>query len=428
MNDRSAAPDILPGIPKVLVIGTTADYIQWIRHACPGRALFLTAPGIRHAASEPLPDPSEELLWDLSDMSKLLPALTAHLETFNQTPTGIACFDCESMEPAAHLAAALGLTYPDISAIENSRDKQVSKQLWQAEKIPCPRVWPVHCIDDVLKLLPEVTAGLVLKPAKGSGSELVFRCRNRPEAETAFHTLAAGLEKRRKNPLFGCTDGRILAEERICGPEYSSDVILTPEGATLIRLTRKIKPAGLPFGTAAGYEIPAALPPQLSMTRLADLLWNAARALGILSGICMVDFVVKNNFPCLIEMTPRPGGDCLPQLLRVSGNLDILKLALDVAENKPWDLTGIRFAPHMGIRIHARKSGILKTVHSHALASDPRVRQLEIRRLPGHVITLPPKDYDSWLLGHVIIDTRGWNFPETRAMMLAGRLNIEIQS
>jgi biotin carboxylase len=427
MNDRSAAPDIPSGIPKALVVGTTADYIQWIRHACPGRALFLTHPRVRHAASEPLPDPSEELLWDLSDMSGLIPALYAHLETFNQTPTGIACFDCESMAPSAHLAAALDLTYPHMAAIENCRDKQVSKQLWQAEKIPCPRVWPVHCIDDVLTLLPQTFAGLVLKPAKGSGSELVFQCRNRAEAEAAFPTLAAGLKKRRGNPLFGLTEGQILAEERICGPEYSSDFILTPEKTTLIRLTRKIKPAGLPFGTAAGYEIPAALPPQLSMTRLAALLGDAARALGLDNGICMVDFVMKNNFPCLIEMTPRPGGDCLPWLLKIAGNLDILKLTLDVAQNKPWDLTGMRFAPHMGIRIHAKKSGILKAVHSHALASDPRVRQLEIRRLPGHVITLPPKDYDSWLLGHVIIDTQGWNFPETRAMMLAGRLNIEIR-
>jgi biotin carboxylase len=423
MNDRSAVPEI----PRVLVVGTTSDYIQWIRDACPGRALFITAPGIRDAASEPQPDPSEELLWDLSDMSGLMPALTAHLQTFNQTPAGIACFDCESMEPAAHLAKALGLTYPDISAIKNCRDKQISKQLWQKEKIPCPRVWPIHCLEDVLRLLPEVTAGLVLKPAKGSGSELVFLCRNQMEAKTAFHTLAAGLEKRRGSLLFGHTDTRILAEERICGPEYSSDFILAPEGAFLIRLTRKIKPAGLPFGTAAGYEIPAALPPQLSMARLADLLGKAARALGILSGICMVDFVVKNQSPWLIEMTPRPGGDCLPQLLRASGNLDILKLTLDVAENLPLDLNGIQFTPHMGIRIHAKKSGVLTAVHTHALASDPRVRQLEIRRLPGHVISLPPNDYDAWLLGHVIIDTRGWNFPETRAMMLAGRLNIEIQ-
>jgi biotin carboxylase len=423
MNDTSAVPKI----PKVLVVGTTADYIQWIRQACPGRGLFITAPKIRHTAGEPVPDPSEELLCDLSDFPAVTSALTRHLKEFNLKPTGIACFDCEAMETAAHLAKAFGLTYPDISTVQNCRSKLVSKQLWQAENIPCPRVWPVHGIDDVSRLLKEVSAGLVLKPAQGAGSELVFQCRNRAEAEAAFHTLADGMEKRRKNPLFGHTAQPILAEERICGPEYSCDFILTPDRLTLVRLTRKVTPAGLPFGTAAGYEIPAALPPKLPVDVLTDLLEKAARALGIRSGICMVDFVVKNNRPCFIEMTPRPGGDCLPQLLMLSGNLDILKLTLDVAQNRSWRLDDVRFIPHMGIRIHARKSGTLAAIDSRSLASEPRVRQLHFIRKPGHVITLPPEDYDSWLLGHVIINTEGWNFPETRAMLLAGRLNIEIR-
>ncbi len=141
----------------------------------------------------------------------------------------------------------------------------------------------------------------------------------------------------------------------------------------------------------------------------------------------MVDFVVKDNRPYLIEMPPRPGGDCLPQLLMVSTNLDILKLALDVAANLPWHLDDIRFTPHMGIRIHAKKSGILTAVNSRILDSEPRVKQLHIIRKPGHGITMPPADYDSWLLGHMIINTQGWNFPETRCMLLARRLEIEIQ-
>ncbi len=416
-----------PKVPKVLVAGTTADYIQWIRKACPGQALFLTAPHIRKNAQEPSPDPSEELVCALSDLSFIMPALAAHLEKCNQKLTGIACFDCESMVTAALLAENLGLVYPDVTTVQNCRNKLVSKQLWQAGEILCPRVWPVHCADDVAQLLADVTAGLVLKPAVGSGSELVFHCRNRAEAQKAWEILAAGLEKRKQNPLFDHPDRLILAEERICGSEYSCDFILTPDSLTLVRLTRKVIPASLPFGTAAGYEIPGVLPPGMSMASLTGLLEKAARTLGIRTGICMVDFVVKDNRPYLIEMTPRPGGDCLPQLLMVSANLDILKLALDVAANLPWHLDDIRFTPHMGMRIHAKKSGILTAVNSRNLASELRVKQLHVIRKPGHVITMPPADYESWLIGHMIINTQGWTFPETRAMLLARRLEIEIQ-
>jgi len=52
----------VPVEPKVLVVGTTADYIDWIQKSCPGRALFLTEPGVRRQAEEPCPLPGEEIL------------------------------------------------------------------------------------------------------------------------------------------------------------------------------------------------------------------------------------------------------------------------------------------------------------------------------------------------------------------------------
>jgi biotin carboxylase len=425
-TDISAAPET----SIVLVVGTTADYIEWIRTRYPNEALFITAPHVRQKAREPVPAPSEELVFPLSDSTALVNALTLHMKTYSQIPGGIACFDCESMIPAARLARTLGLPYPDESAILNCRDKQIAKQLWQAAGIPCPRVWPIHGINDVIPILilEDLTAGLVLKPAWGSGSELVFQCRNRKEAETAFQMITCGLEKRKGNGLFAHPDHLILAEERICGPEYSADFILSDTGLTLIRLARKIIPAGMPFGTASGYEVPGTLPSLLPVDMLTRILEKAARSLGLDTGICMVDFVVKHNRPYLLEMTPRPGGDCLPWLLDISGNLDILKLTLDIARNRPWHLNSFRFLPHMALRIHARKCGILKKIHYRDLASEPRVKQIHLIREPGHRIILPPEDYDSWLLGHIIFDTYGWNFPETRCTLLARRLEIEIQS
>jgi biotin carboxylase len=413
--------------PRVLVVGTTADYIEWIRTRCPGQALFITAPHIRQTAREPMPEPSEELVWDLSDTAGLVNAVTAHINTHSLMPAGIACFDCEAMIPASRLAGILGLPYPGKTAILNCRDKLISKQLWQAQDIPCPRVWPVHSLRDLTQILKETTAGLVVKPAWGSGSELVFQCGNRKEAETAWQTLTSGLEKRKKNALFAHPDQLILAEERICGPEYSADFILTDTGLTLIRIARKLIPAGMPFGTAAGYEVPGILPLHLPAETLAFVLEKAARALGLETGICMVDFVINHNQPYLLEMTPRPGGDCLPWLLDISGNLDILKLTLDVARNRPWHPDNYRFSPHMALRIHARKSGTLQSIDSRQLASEPRVKQIHLIRKPGHRIVLPPDDYDSWLLGHIIFDTYGWNFPETRCSLLARRLEIDIQ-
>ncbi len=75
----------------------------------------------------------------------------------------------------------------------------------------------------------------------------------------------------------------------------------------------------------------------------------------------MMDFIISENQVVLIELTPRPGGDCLPHLLKASTNLDILKLSLDFAQNYPLDLNNTHgSSPYVGIRLHAGQSGVLR--------------------------------------------------------------------
>ncbi|MCX5908762.1 MAG: biotin carboxylase, partial [Deltaproteobacteria bacterium] len=50
-----------------LVVGTTPDYIEWIRKITPDRGLFLTDPILRRRAKEPSPEAKEEILCDLAD-------------------------------------------------------------------------------------------------------------------------------------------------------------------------------------------------------------------------------------------------------------------------------------------------------------------------------------------------------------------------
>jgi biotin carboxylase len=416
---------------RVLVVGTTSDYIDWIRKACPNRALFLTDPGIRRLAEEAGPGPEEEILTLLDDPVRIRAEIDRHLEKWGLTLTGVACFDCESMELAAALAPGMGLDYPDIRAIRNCRDKFVCKQIWQEHHIPCPGSVPVDSVADVLDFLSQTRTGLVLKPMFGSGSELVFRCTTKKGCEQAFKIIKAGLSQRSSTPLFkdnALCGHLMLAEEMIEGPEFSCDFMVEDGTVTLIRMTRKIKPVNRPFGTILGYVIPAALPPRVDGPEFERMLLKSAAVLGIHRGICMVDLIFRDNEPVLIEMTPRPGGDCLPSLLLEAGDLDILKLALDFAEKKPVCVNGPAcFRPHIGVRIHAHKSGRLQRLSTQSLGDEVRVKKTRFIRKPGHIITMPPEDYDSWLLGHMIIQTNGTKYPETQCLLITKRLVVEIE-
>ncbi|THB81641.1 MAG: ATP-grasp domain-containing protein [Desulfobacteraceae bacterium] len=433
----------MPKRDKVLVVGTTSDYIDWIQNTCPGRVLFMTDQEVRINAKEDSPVPEDELILPLTDLvntmskkpaivlSHVFSELKHHLELWNQSLSGIICFDCEFLELTARIASVKGLEYPSVQAIRNCRDKFVSKKIWQENGVLCPKTLPVNSAEDAVRFLSESENGIVLKPFYGSGSELVFRCRTPEECNHAFNTIKDGLRKRCSKPLFlksSSEEHLMMAEQFIPGPEYSCDCIIDEDRVRMIRLTRKIKSSNQPFGTISGYMLPAILPANIGHDSLKEAIRKGAKALGVSRGLCMVDFILGVHYPFLIEMTPRPGGDCLPFLLKEAGNLDILSLALDFAENKPIDLNGSTPANlHVGLRIHASKSGVFKGYDTSLLADENRLKQIHIIRQPGHEILLPPDDYDSWLIGHMIIEPNSSSYPETQCFTIGKRLQMEIE-
>ncbi len=417
---------------KVLIVGTTPDYIDWIQKESPDRALFLTEPEIRKRAKESSPGPENEIVVQLDNISALKETLKNHLKKWNQRISGIACFDCESMEIASQLATTFKADYPDIQSIRNCRDKYVSKQIWKKNGIRCPCVCPVNSVEATIDFLKTCQNGIVLKPLCGSGSELVFYCKFPRDCSAVFEILKDGLTKRRQNRLFNQKSARdylMLAEEYVIGPEYSCDFIIENDKISIIRLSRKIKFKNQPFGTASGYILPVVLPDQLRNSDFEKVLLNAARSLGLKRAICMVDFILKGYQPVFIEMTPRPGGDCLPILLREACGTDILGLTMEFSEKKwvPPINGALTSKPHVGLQIHAHKAGVFNGFNADLIADDKRIKQIHIIREIGHKIKMPPDDYDSWLLGYIIVEPDNMRYLEAQSLLIQKRFEIDIQ-
>ena len=164
----------MPDTSRVLVVGTTTDYIDWIRCRCPERALFLTDPSARHGARETNPASHEEVLCDLSDNDLAVETMKSHLRVWGLSLDGITSYDCESMALTAHLAKAFSLPYPSAQAVNNCRHKFLSKTLWRQYGINCPRARLIASAKDAVRFHREIDGPCVLKPISGSGSELVF--------------------------------------------------------------------------------------------------------------------------------------------------------------------------------------------------------------------------------------------------------------
>jgi len=388
---------------RVLVVGTTPDYVHWIDCTWPGRAVFVTDPGVRKGAVEPAPDRRTELVVDLRHPRRVHEALAEHLRRHAIQPAGIACFDCEAMPLAAMLAEWLSLPYPSGKAVGLCRDKFLCKQAWRAAGVPCPEASVISRSEEAIAFLHRTGRPCVLKPLTGAGSELVFLCHTPAEAARAVRQIRKGLDRLQQNRLYAGSGMRMVAEEYVAGPEYSCDFLLDEDRVRIVRVARKIRLHDGPFGITRGYIVPGDLPGGLTLTRLRDALRKSANALGLARALCMVDFIATPDGPVLLEIAPRPGGDCLPPLIRAAAGLDMLGLALDVAEGRSIRLPKPdQWTRHVAFRIFARREGVLRGVDFARVQADHRVRQVHLIRRPGQAVVLPPRNYDLWILGHVI--------------------------
>jgi len=427
----------VPGVDRrVLVVGTSGDYLDLLGRRFPGRAVWLTDASVRKHAAYLAPDAATEVLCDLTRPDEALATLVDHLARWRMELTGLACYDCESMPLAAFLAGALALPYPSPAAVAACRSKLVSKQRWRRAGLPCPAAARVESREQALSFLRRLGNPVVLKPLTGSGSELTFLCAEAQDCTRAFELMETRLAAHDDVRMYasyasseGQTDPRRVfgIEEFVEGPEFSCDFLLDGDHVEVLRSARKIPAAEQTFGTTLAYVVPAEFPAELDLAALPSQLLTAAHALGLERALCMLDFIVRDGQAFMIEMAPRPGGDCLPFLLQRSAGFDILGAELDVAEGRPVATPDSRqWERLVGLRLFATGAGIIERLDTAALAADPRVRECYLKQGPGDTIILPPADYDSRVLGHVIFAPSSPDSIEAECLDLSAKLRVEM--
>ncbi|MFH1037671.1 MAG: ATP-grasp domain-containing protein [PVC group bacterium] len=423
---------------RVLVAGTTADYIDLIRRRFPGRAVFLTDPAERAKPSPyPAPDRASEILCGLSSPREALAALDGHLRRQKQRLTGVACFDCESLSLAAEIARSFSLPFPSLEAVDASRNKFFSKRLWLEAGLPCPEVRLARTADAAADFLRGMTRAAVMKPLTGSGSELIFLCRDEKDCRRAFATLSEKLSSHPNSRMYEPRTWRgeeidprkaFVIEEMVEGEELSCDFALDHGAVKIIRIARKILARNQTFGTVLAYILTNALPSGIDPAGFRRQMAEAARALGISRSICMIDFMVSRGRALMLEMTPRPGGDCLVSLERLSAGFDMLGYALDFAEGRQEDPPPAgSWQPLVGIHLLADRPGTIRAIDDRKLRGDPRVLEYSLTAGPGRRVLMPPDDYDSRKLGHAVFRPRDPAGIEKECLELSARLIVEFE-
>jgi biotin carboxylase len=400
----------------VIVAGTTPDYAARIDRKYPGVCLFLLDASFQGNPFLDAIDRASLLFAPLENFEAISQAADRYLSAGRLSPRGIACFDCESMPAASRLALHLRLPYPGPDAVARTRNKFEARRIWKKDGLPSPRAALVSGLQETLRFFQHIKKDIVLKPVSGSGSELLFHCRSEEDVKKSVRIIEEELPRRRSNPLFRpisvvpgdnpvdpCSSW--IAEEFVSGPEYSCDFILRDGQIIIMRETGKIKAPDQPFGSILAYTLPPLYPEGFSLESLSHVLKNAAGSLGFARGYFMADYVVTNGHPVIIEMTPRPGGDSIPDLLEIATGRDPIEMYLNFVSGRFSRPERFPVLPESfaSINLYARKRGLITRLDTSRLSSLPWVKTAFLKKGVGDRITLPPDDYDNRLLGYYVI-------------------------
>lgn len=421
---------------RVLVVGTTPDYVALIRERFPERALFLTDVSQYGEKSAYRPGESDELLCDLRDTEGVFSLLERQLSQKQASLSGVSGFDCEWLPLAAEIARRYDLPFPSPESVRLSRDKYLTKRRWIERGVRCPRVKLIRHEGGAIQFIEELEKPLVFKPLTGAGSELTFKCDNASEVASLLHLMGKELVKRSDSPLFRPDPAAgelengllVLAEEFVEGPEYSADFIVDGDKTTIVRTARKIRDRSATFGTTVAYIVPSGMPPGFSVENLSQRLHEAARALDLTRAVCMADFILVKDEIVFLELTPRIGGDCLPPLVLQSCGLDTIGLALDLAEGREWIIPAPEaWRSMVGVRVLASQSGVVAGFRFDDLSTDPRVKEVYLKHPPGHTVVMPPGDYDSRVLGHFIFAPESKRCLKQQCEELRSKLIVDME-
>ena len=400
----------------VIVVGTTPDYVGRIYRSYPEAAFFILDPRFKADPCLTDMDPSVLLFAPLDHFDEVLGSLQRQLSINLLSPRGIACFDCDSLILASHLAQHFGMPFPSTEAIIHARNKLESRRIWSESGVACPQAVLASDLWQSQVFFRSVRKNVVLKPVSGSGSELLFHCKDETEIEKSVQILEEELPRRRSNPLFKLIPGTTRAapldpcqswivEEYVPGPEFSCDFLLQDRDITILRETGKVKAPGQTFGSILAYTFPASYPEEFTVRNLSPVLIKASRALGFTWGHFMVDFIVQNGQPVILEMTPRPGGDSIPDLIEMATGSDLIGIYLDMVSGRGKNSTALPQPAESFASVHfyAPREGVISHLDVSQILSLPWVKGVVLKKNVGDKVNLPPHDYDNRLLGYCIV-------------------------
>jgi biotin carboxylase len=237
--------------------------------------------------------------------------LNATIAELRKYPIACVFPGCENgIVLADTLSEALGLATNGTEKTQARKDKFLMMEELKKKDIPHPKSLISNSLNEIFTFArTECGFPIVLKPKDSAGTDNVFLCRNKAEAEYAFSQIVG-----QRNKMTELTNTDVVAQEYLAGTEYVVDVV---------SLDGKHYPAAFwkyrKFQQYSGsfvYDTMELLPSEGEVQKiLFDYTCQVLDSLGVRYGATHNEMILTQSGPKLVEVNARLCGAFAPAIV-----------------------------------------------------------------------------------------------------------------
>ncbi|MFF6995115.1 ATP-grasp domain-containing protein [Streptomyces sp. NPDC008313] len=225
--------------------------------------------------------------------------------------------------PVAWIAEEIGVPFTDARAAEAAKQKNRCREILAAAGIDSTRHAVVTDFEEAAAFAASTGYPVVVKPARGSGSEGVHVVADEDRLREVLGQVAAD----------GSHQAGVLVEEYLSGRFVSAELGLARGRFLRLAVSERStwhRHEALETGTTIPAGISAA-----DHDRVMEFAEAVVGAVGLGLGVFHVEIMLGDDgTPRLIELNPRLMGSCLPNLFRLAGGADIFDLLVRIHLNE----------------------------------------------------------------------------------------------
>lgn len=217
-----------------------------------------------------------------------------------------------NQEKASEIANKISLPFHNRKTIEYTRDKFLMRKLLQEAGIDNTASQIVKCEEEMIDFAKRYGYPIILKPVNGWASAGVSVIRSREKVSSAIEWFK-----------YLAPEAQMYVEQFLVGDEFSVEAFTEDGKHHIVCITKKFK--DYDHMIEIGHVLPATLD-EVKEQAINKLVIDVLDLVGVQNGGSHTEVILTSDGPRVIENHVRFGGDCIPDLIKITSGLDLFDI------------------------------------------------------------------------------------------------------